>query len=355
MKVREKLRQPSYASVANIQGETIERVSTGIKEFDWMYGYTKSGGGFLDFFTFWGIPRKTISLWSGESGTGKSRVAVLLSKLMVIRGYKVLYFQGELPVQNFVNNIHADETLHKNLYLSEERTLEGIVSVVYDAKPDIVIVDSVNQIPEYKRRDGADILVDGDAERIGFRQMCNENNVILILLAQVNQDGSVKGGTTLPHLVDIHYEFEKSEDKQKFIVHPGIKHRYGKMDTSSVWRHTKEGCECISNNRLEDEEWTQSVVELRTKESSESINIDMLLNPERYNSSQQVNNESEISRLSEQQVSEESEVVEDNDFTSRLIQGVIADRFGLPGPEFSRWERLKIYWRGFKNGMLGKK
>lgn len=249
-KIRSKdIKGVGYASVSEIDAVPVPRISSGFYEFDWMYGHSGRN---------WGIPTKTISLWAADNGTGKSRVAVTLAKSFVERGMKVLYIQGELPLENYVDKIHADPELHKNLFLSEEVSMDGISSMIYDIDPDLVIVDSVNQIPEFKfgGKLAADILIDGDDEHIGFRKTCNDTDTIMVLLCQVNTDGSSKGGSVLPHLVDVSMVLEPCKENEVDItIKIGSKNRYGKKGPKTVWRHTDKGCSPISDNRIDDKDW----------------------------------------------------------------------------------------------------
>lgn len=243
-----------YISLANIELSPVDRISSGCLELDWMFGFSKIS----EESAKWGIPMKTISLISAQNGTGKSRMASTLAKSFAERGMSVLYFQGEMPLENFVDKIQADPHIHKNFYLSEENSLDKMTAIIYDAKPNIVIIDSVNQIYEFKfcGKHSADIIIDGDETHIGLRKVCNDNNTIIILLGQLNLDGSSKGGSSLPHLVDISFNLEPCKEKKKeFKMSIWTKNRYGKKGPETIWEHRYEGCFCISNNRLEDEDW----------------------------------------------------------------------------------------------------
>jgi len=67
-------------------------MSIGINELDWIYG----GSG-----RSWGLPQGKISLWSGPSGTGKSRSLITVAKNMSYMGYRVMYFQNEVTLPDF--------------------------------------------------------------------------------------------------------------------------------------------------------------------------------------------------------------------------------------------------------------
>lgn len=239
-----------YDSISNIKGSSVTRLITGISELDWIYGYTQD---------IYGMPEKSISLWSGPSGTGKSRLAIQVVKSLFSLNpmWKVLYFQGEVPLENFASYVGADPSLHRNLFVSDKFDMASMEEAIKDLKPNLVFIDSVNKIYEFKKH-GGDYLIDGspDDKLDGFRKICNENDVILVFIGQVNQDGSNKGGTSLDHAVDVHLLFSKvAEEKKQFKVEVGVKQRYGSRDPWTIFEHTDSGLVDVTENRFHDEVW----------------------------------------------------------------------------------------------------
>lgn len=250
--------------ISEVNANPVLRMPTGFQELDWLYGYSV----FSNDISFWGLPQGKISLWSGESGIGKSRMAIKLAANFVEAGVKTLYFQNEVDVSTFAGWVKNGSNLSishlQNFICCDSITLPEIITAIYKEKPQIVIVDSVNEIEEFESgsKKQARLIINGLKGSRGFRQACLDIKCHIILLAQLNQDGTIKGGTSLPHLVDIALNLT-SCDKQRnglFVIGVGIKHRYGRTgpEFRSIWQHIDSGVECISDYSLEDERWCKT-------------------------------------------------------------------------------------------------
>jgi len=215
------------------------RVSTGIDELDWLYGNTDC---------HWGIPMKSMSLWAGESGTGKSRTAVSICNSLAKDGHRILYFQNEMDLGSFCRKIKYD-----SFRVSDSIGLKDMIEDIERDRPHFVVVDSINMITEFRSGTKKDI------EKIisPFREVCKTMGSHIIFLGQLNQDGTIKGSTTLPHLVDIALNLQKGEDNGLFSICVGMKHRFGRTGKSffTIWEHTESGVNCISQSRMLDELW----------------------------------------------------------------------------------------------------
>ena len=247
--------------ISEVKAQPVLRARTGFQELDWIYGCSTFPNGS----TQWGIPQGKISLWSGESGVGKSRAAIKLAGSYAKAGVKVLYFQNEVDVSTFAGWVKQTSGLNTaqldSFLCSDAKTLGEMIEAIYYANPQIVIVDSVNEIEEFETgsKKQARLIIEGKSNKRGFRDACLEVKCHVILLSQLNQDGTIKGGTSLPHLVDIalrirHYQGQRSG---LFSIGVGIKHRYGRTGNRfhSVWEHSDSGVECISDYSLEDDRW----------------------------------------------------------------------------------------------------
>lgn len=245
--------------LSDIEPNPIKRCLTGFEELDYMYGYS-------DFpsHTEWGMPQGKISLWSGGSGIGKSRLCIEVAKHIAssCAANKVLYIQTEAPISDFAS--WAKETKkYTNIYCSGESDLDEIIKIIYYINPDVVFIDSVNEIDGFDtlNKRAATRLIKGSDGKVGLKQVTDDCGCHLIMLAQENQDGkTIKGGTALPHLVDIHLQaVPYSKDSTAcFTVKVGIKHRFGKRGTAAMFIHYDWGVKCGSDLRLNDSGWCVS-------------------------------------------------------------------------------------------------
>ncbi len=251
---RRNIMAKNYESLANLKPELIGRGGLGSQELEWLYGYTK----FPNYATSWGCPRYTVSLWSGASGTGKSRLAIAVAKcLATAANAKILYFQNEVDLQTFSGWV-KDRTNCKNFYCSTETSVIEQLKIIKEIKPSMVFVDSVNELNEYGSGAKGNVKTIMKYYRHAVLQKYCD---CIILLAQLNQDGTIKGSTTLPHLVDIAFDLKPiADDGGKFIVSVGVKHRYGRKGDlfTSTWQHFEDGVKCITENRLSDKIWCDS-------------------------------------------------------------------------------------------------
>lgn len=240
-------------NISNIIPEQVKRAKTGFPALDWLYGYSTFSTG-----TVWGLPQSKISLWSGRGGVGKSRTAIALARRMS-QIFKVLYFQNEADLKTFAGWVKGNRNL-PNFYCSDDTDLESQIAHIKTVAPQLIIIDSVNQLEEYGNGNKTAIkkIIEGYNGIDGYRDIVKSLKCHIILLCQLNKDGTVKGSTSLEHLADISISLVGG--KGLFIMKMGEKNRCGRTgdEFMTIWRHTDSGIECRSDRHLEDEVWCRT-------------------------------------------------------------------------------------------------
>lgn len=226
-----------------IESKSVHRISSGIHEFDYLYGSTGS---------CWGLPTSKITLLTGESGVGKTRLLVELVKHMVLDGDNIIFMQGEVGVESFVSEKMNGQSW-PNLYLTDDITLEEQVRHIIQYAPSLMIIDSAQQLELWKRGRNAKEIV--NRYRSAIEAVCTH----IILISQMNANGSTKGGTEISHMVDICLYAKKSKGlaSNQFILESG-KNRYGISGIQTIWEHNDEGVHCISHGRFKDQKYLSS-------------------------------------------------------------------------------------------------
>jgi archaellum biogenesis ATPase FlaH len=238
----------TFQSINRIQTTVVKRIPAGLDEIDWLYGITKSS---------WGIPEGAISLWAGQAGIGKSRLAVEVARLVSSRGFCVLYFQNETTKSNFANCVKADgQQMPPHFYISDATRLSDQLQDIRSSRAQLVIIDSINMLEDFKF--GSDKNIKRIIE--GYRTVCQETNCHVILLSQLTKDGLARGSSTLTHLVDIVFLLKQGMNSSQFIFRVGDKHRYGRTGDNywSYWLHLDNRVCCFSDYSRDDKLWCQT-------------------------------------------------------------------------------------------------
>jgi predicted ATP-dependent serine protease len=249
--------------LSEIEAKPIPRLLSGFDELDFIYGYSR-----FTRRTVWGMADGKISLWAGTSGIGKSRLAIEVAKSVALTGQKVLYIQTESELEDFAGWANDTSNLD-SFYCSGEDRSDKIIELILHVQPTLVIIDSVNEIEDFNgNAKSSKLLIKGDGVHDGLKQTVKAVSKLnggchLILLAQLNQDcKTIKGGTSLPHLVDTALNLRPytADSKSLFTVTVGVKHRQGRRDDHiyGVWMHEENGVRSCSDNRWCDEEWCKS-------------------------------------------------------------------------------------------------
>lgn len=226
--------------LSEISAETMGRMTSTWEEMDWAYG--RKGE--------YGLPLGSISLWAGEPGIGKTRLLVEMMKRLdslVEPPKSSMIFQGEISPGRFKGEKIRDFTPRGNIWVSTEVAIDEQVAAIAHFKPDLVITDSVQQIEEYRGGRGAKEIVRK------IRDVIERTGTHVIFISQLTQRGLAKGGTNLPHEVDVEcYLTKASEYTPGLFVFNVEKNRFGKTGGEVVFSHQDWGVECQSQNRFSD-------------------------------------------------------------------------------------------------------
>jgi predicted ATP-dependent serine protease len=226
--------------LSDVTPELLRRVSTTEMELDWAFG--RKGD--------WGLVKGKISLWSGERGVGKTRLLSQLMKAWDKVGCSSMLFQGEVSPGQFAAEKMAGYKSDR-IFISPSTLIDEQIEAIQHYAPTFVITDSVQQIEEYKGGRGAKEIVRK------LRDVLEVTGTHVIFISQLTTTGKTKGGTELPHEVDVECYVRKWAPKVSphLIGLTVAKNRYGEAGKEVVMCHQDWGVEFQSQNRLQDAIW----------------------------------------------------------------------------------------------------
>jgi len=254
--------------LSDMDAAPIRRNRTWFNDIDIIYGYSQ----FPDYLE-WGMPKGKISLWAGTAGVGKSRLCIDVAKNFSTRyeNGRVLYFQTESTMEDFAGWA-KDTKKYDNIECCGASAIEDIIDVIYLKKPKLVFIDSVNEIDEFENGNKREArrLIKGENSKPGLKKAANDVGCHIILLGQINQDGkTIKGGTSLPHLVDIalHLRSLSPEEVKGYVgealsgmfrMSVGEKHRHGSKENFAWFQHHDNGVRQWSIRSNENIKWQET-------------------------------------------------------------------------------------------------
>lgn len=214
-------------------GEVLQRVSTGLAEFD-----RALGGGL--------VPGSAI-LMGGDPGIGKSTLLLQAAAKVAGQGKQVVYVSGEEAAGQVRMRAERLGLAKAPINLASSTSVRDILTTLgsMDA-PGLLVIDSI-QTMHSDTIEGAPGTV-SQVRGCAFEliRYAKENGVALVLVGHVTKDGNIAGPRVLEHMVDVVMSFEGERSHQYRILR-ALKNRFGAVDEIGVFAMEGKGLAEVSN------------------------------------------------------------------------------------------------------------
>ncbi|MFH1831960.1 MAG: DNA repair protein RadA [bacterium] len=217
---------------SQIQTESQERMLSGIKEWDRVLG-----GGILP---------GSFTILSGDPGIGKSTLLLQIAD-KIAQNHNVIYFSSEESLNQIKNRANRLNTADSKLLLSDQACLQNIIQISVEKKPDLVILDSIQNC--YISLDSSTIPgTIGQLREAGFHLMrlAKEHNIAILITGHVTKDGNLAGPKVLEHIVDAVF-YLQAEDRWQTRILRSVKNRFGAINEVGFFQMCEQGLEEVSN------------------------------------------------------------------------------------------------------------
>lgn len=204
----------------------VQRVSTGISEFDRVLGGGLVGG--------------SLVLLGGEPGIGKSTLLLQAADALGSQGSDVLYVCGEESPEQVGLRARRLGATSCRVALLPELDVIAVEQAVRARKPAVLIVDSIQTAydPELAGAPGSVGQVRACTARL--MRVAKDLGVITLLVGHVTKDGSIAGPRVLEHMVDAVLYFEGDRDHAFRIVR-AVKNRFGSSSEIGIFEMAEKG------------------------------------------------------------------------------------------------------------------
>lgn len=220
-----------------IKNDQLPRLRTGLSEVDGVFGG--------------GLVPGSLTLLAGEPGIGKSTlVAQVASSLGQAATDKktpvVIYASGEESARQVKDRFDRLDCSLDNLRFISETNIEKIIATASKAKPQLLIIDSIQTVYSALIPSEAGSLNQIRAAAVKLLELAKGNDVTVIMVGHITKDGQVAGPKSLEHIVDtvVYLEAEKANS---FCLLRASKNRFGATSELGVLEMTSRGFETVVN------------------------------------------------------------------------------------------------------------
>jgi DNA repair protein RadA/Sms len=200
----------------------------------------ESGIGEFDRVLGGGIAASSALLVGGDPGIGKSTLLLQVAAALGKRGSAVVYVSGEEAAAQIQQRAQRLGLGGAPMALATETDLRAILAALKAAKPDIIIIDSIQTMwsDSIEAAPGSVSQVRACAQEIV--RFAKKSGAAAILVGHVTKDGQIAGPRVVEHMVDGVFYFE-GERGHHFRILRGVKNRFGPTDEIGVFEMGEQG------------------------------------------------------------------------------------------------------------------
>ena len=217
--------------LADVERADVERVPTGIREFDRVLGG--------------GLVTGSVVLIGGDPGIGKSTL-LLQAAGGQPADRKVLYVTGEESLQQIAMRARRLEIDTAELTVLAETCVEHLLQALQDEKPACVVIDSVQTMysEDVTSAPGSVSQLRESASQLV--RFAKTTGTTVLLVGHVTKEGNIAGPRVLEHMVDAVLYFE-SESDSRYRILRAIKNRFGAANELGIFAMTESGMREVKN------------------------------------------------------------------------------------------------------------
>jgi DNA repair protein RadA/Sms len=219
-------------NLEQISSQSQERMLAGVKEWDRVLG-----GGIL--------PGSFIIL-TGDPGIGKSTLLLQIASNIAANN-SVFYFSSEESLQQVKGRAERLGLSKTSMMFSDQACLETIIVACEQSKPNLVILDSIQNCYLSLQSHSYPGTI-GQMREAGFTlmRMAKENNIAVLVTGHITKEGQMAGPKVLEHMVDAVF-YLQGEDRWQTRILRSVKNRFGTINEVGFFEMQEDGLQEISN------------------------------------------------------------------------------------------------------------
>ena len=204
-----------------------------------------TGMGELDRVLGGGAVEGSLVLVGGAPGIGKSTLLLQICQSLCT-DRKVLYVTGEESARQVSMRAQRLGVSTDNLYILSETRLSDMLEAVSDAKPDILIVDSIQTMYNEENDSSPGSVSQVKDCTMALMHLSKMEGITVFVVGHINKDGAIAGPKVLEHMVDCVLYFE-GDPNSTYRLLRAAKNRFGSTNEIGVFEMCDKGLLEIPN------------------------------------------------------------------------------------------------------------
>jgi DNA repair protein RadA/Sms len=192
-----------------------------------------------------GLVPGAVILIGGDPGIGKSTLTLQIIAA-IAQDRSALYVTGEESSAQVASRAQRLDLALDSIQVLAETGLETILAHVAQAKPQVIVIDSIQTLysEQFNSAPGSVVQVrECAAELVRYAKA---NGVAILIVGHVTKEGSIAGPRVLEHLVDTVIYFEGEVGSNIRIIR-ALKNRFGAANEIGVFSMTEAGLRAVAN------------------------------------------------------------------------------------------------------------
>lgn len=218
--------QKTSFTALNDAAEPPPRIIMGVEELDRVFGG--------------GIVPNSATLIGGDPGIGKSTLLLQVAARLARNGLETVYVSGEEAPAQIQERARRLKVSESPVQLATETDLRKVLASLKAAKPDFVVIDSIQTMwsDSLEAAPGSVGQVRACAQEL--TRWAKTSGAALVLVGHVTKEGQIAGPRVVEHMVDTVFYFE-GERGHQFRILRAVKNRFGPTDEIGIFEMSQYG------------------------------------------------------------------------------------------------------------------
>ena len=223
---------PTPKTLKQVDRVKVQRMTTGIHEFDRVLGG--------------GIVPGSLILLGGAPGIGKSTITLDVSMKAAARGARVLYVSGEESEAQTAMRAERLGQATDALQIMTATELGTILVQARQVKPRLLVIDSIQTMYREDISSAPGSVSQVRESTNLLMQTAKGLGITIFIVGHVTKEGVVAGPRVLEHMVDTVLYFEGDRNDSYRILR-AVKNRFGSTNEIGVFEMQEKGLEEVKN------------------------------------------------------------------------------------------------------------